>query len=202
LFFEYNLEYSTWTTRTGNTASSLIVDVDGEWFYGDNSSGSVFWMDIDSHYADGGVPGLNPSGGTAIDTKISTKALDFGSRSTYKNYRYIDYIFENESSSFIYTVWIHSAKYKFKYSQEKAIGFSTGSSGDTLAESTLGETTFGGANPAVNTFRWRVSIGRDPGVFAIIEARNNTVDENIKVIGFECTWKARGLKRFPSQFIT
>lgn len=200
LFFEYNLEYGVWITRTGNTAASLLIDVDGDWFYG-GSTGQVYSMDLD-HYADGGTPGLEPSGGTAIDMTVATKALDFGSRSTYKNYRYIDYVFENESTSTTYTVWIHSAKYKFKYSKEKAVGFSTGSSGDMLGESELGETTFGGANPAVNTFRWRVSIGRDPGVFAIIEIRNNTVDENLKLIGVECTYKTRGLKHFPNQFIT
>lgn len=201
LFFEYDLRYGVWKTRTGNTADSLLIDVDGNWFYG-GSTGQVYSMDVENHYADGGTPGLTPSGGTTIDMTVATKALDFGSRSAYKNYRYIDYIFENEATSFVYTVWIHSAKYKFKYSKGKAIGFSTGSSGNTLGESELGETTFGGANPAVNTFRWRVSIGRDPGVFAIIEARNNTLDENLKLIGIECVWKARGLKRFPSQFIS
>ena len=101
LFFEYNLEYSAWTTRTGNSASSLVIDTSGNWFYGDSSSGKVYLMDVAGHYADGGTPGLIPSGGTATDQIIATKALDFASRSTYKNYRFIDYVFENESSSFI-----------------------------------------------------------------------------------------------------
>lgn len=203
LMFEYDIRYSTWTTITGISAASFLVDQDVHWYYGDSTTGTVYRMDIAGHYADGGVPGRAAgSGGRAINTVVASKGLDFGSRSIYKIFRFVDYEFENQAGSFEYNVTIYTSKHKLVYSKQLSIGQNIDEQATEFGTAAFGDALFGGSNPAINTFTRRVSVGRDAGKFAILSATNNRVDESFTLIGLSAQWFPKTLNYYPSELIS
>jgi hypothetical protein len=189
--YDYDSTYSSWSTRTGNNAASIVFH-DGKRFYGDAETGQIFEMDVENYYNDGSEP---------IDMIVETKDDDMNDPALFKTFRFAEFGFENEDGSVEYVTKVFTTRYTLTREGVWDIGFGLGTGSTMGSAATLGLGAFGASGEPPRRIIRKVSIGLQ-GTRIQHQLRNRQLNEKITITDVANVWYAKPSRHFPSVLIS